>query len=102
ARSHRVASAGPTLAPTRGAVLIPGSAGAIGTALRVGLRAGWSHLRLTDARPIKAPTPNEQAIVADVGDRAAIEKMMQGVSAVVHLTGVGADYSLGGFFRGHV
>ena len=88
--------------PTKDTVLITGAAGAIGTALRVGLRAGWSHLRLTDARPIKDPTPNEQAIVADVGDRAAIEKMMQGVSAVVHLTGVGADYSLEDLFRVNV
>jgi uronate dehydrogenase len=88
--------------PTKDTVLITGAAGAIGTALRIGLRKGWSHLRLTDARPIKDPAPNEEAIVADVGDRAAIEKMMQGVSAVVHLTGVGADYSLEDLFRVNV
>jgi uronate dehydrogenase len=87
---------------TKDTVLITGAAGAIGTALRIGLREGWSHLRLTDARPIKDPAPNEEAIVADVGDRAAIEMMMQGVSAVVHLTGVGADYSLEDLFRVNV
>jgi uronate dehydrogenase len=88
--------------PDNGTVLITGAAGAIGTALRDGLRSGWRHLRLTDARPVKNPTPNEEPIVADVGDRAAIDRMMQGVSAVVHLTGVGADYSLEDLFRVNV
>ena len=43
--------------PATDRVLITGAAGAIGTALRNGLRAQWRHLRLTDARPITDPTP---------------------------------------------
>jgi uronate dehydrogenase len=85
--------------PATDTVLITGAAGAIGTALRTGLRAGWLHLRLTDGRPIPDLAPNEKAIVADIGDRAAIEAMMQGVKAVVHLAGVGGDYSLEDLFR---
>lgn len=85
--------------PANDTVLITGAAGAIGTALRNGLRADWKHLRLTDARPIRDPTPNEEPVVGDVADRAALERMMQGVSAVVHLTGVGGDYSLEDLFR---
>jgi uronate dehydrogenase len=88
--------------PAKDTILITGAAGAIGSALRVGLRGGWRHLRLTDARPIKDPTPNEEPIVADVSDRSMIERMMQGVTAVVHLTGVGADYSLEDLFRVNV
>jgi uronate dehydrogenase len=88
--------------PSKDRVLITGAAGAIGTALRHGLRDGWSRLRLTDARPIKDPAPNEEVVVADVSDRPAIERMMEGVSAVVHLTGVGADYSLEDLFRVNV
>jgi uronate dehydrogenase len=88
--------------PDNDTVLITGAAGAIGTALRDGLRSGWRHLRLTDARPVKNPTPNEEPVIADVGDRAAIDRMMQGVSAVVHLTGVGGDYSLEDLFRVNV
>ena len=80
--------------PTNDRVLITGAAGAIGTALRDGLRADWRHLRLTDNRPIANPTPNEECIIADVADRAAIERMMQGVAAVVYMTGVGGDYTL--------
>jgi uronate dehydrogenase len=38
--------------PMTDRVLITGAAGAIGTALRDGLRAHWRRLRLTDIRPI--------------------------------------------------
>ena len=62
--------------PSTDRVLITGAAGAIGTALRNGLRADWRHLRLTDAKPIANPTPNEECITADIADRAAIERMM--------------------------
>ncbi len=80
--------------PVTDRILITGAAGAIGTALRDGLRDGWRQLRLTDRRPIADPAPNEECIVADISDRAAIEHMMQGVAAVVYMTGVGGDYTL--------
>jgi uronate dehydrogenase len=88
--------------PATDTVLITGAAGAIGTALRTGLQAGWRHLRLTDARPIAQLASNEQAVISDVGDRAALERMMQGVKAVVHLTGVGGEYTLEDLFRVNV
>lgn len=85
--------------PATDRVLITGAAGAIGTALRDGLRANWRHLRLTDMRPVKDPSHNEDAIVADIGDRAALERMMRGVRAVVHLAGVQGNYDLEDLFR---
>jgi uronate dehydrogenase len=88
--------------PATDRVLITGAAGAIGTALRTGLRPAWRHLRLTDIRPIADLTKNEQFIVADVGDRAALERMMQDVKAVVYMTGVGGDYTLEDLFRVNV
>jgi uronate dehydrogenase len=88
--------------PATDRVLITGAAGAIGTALRIGLRPAWRQLRLTDIRPIPDPTSNEECIVADVGDRAALERMMQNVKAVVHMTGVGGDYTLEDLFRVNV
>lgn len=88
--------------PHTDTVLITGAAGAIGTALRNGLRSGWRHLRLTDVRPIANPAPNEECIVADVSDRAACERLTQGVKAVVYLTGVGSDYTLEDLFRVNV
>jgi uronate dehydrogenase len=85
--------------PDADTVLITGAAGAIGTALRTGLRGTWRHLRLTDVRPIRDPAPNEDCDLADVSDRAACERLTQGVKAVVHLTGVGGEYTLEDLFR---
>jgi uronate dehydrogenase len=85
--------------PDKDRVLITGAAGAIGTALRNGLRANWRHLRLTDIRPIQDLTNNEEAIVADISDRAAVEAMMQDVRAVVHLAGVIGSYNLETLFQ---
>jgi uronate dehydrogenase len=85
--------------PATDRVLITGAAGAIGTALRDGLRADWRHLRLTDIRPIQNVTSNEEAIVADVTDRPAIEAMMRDVRAVVHLAGMIRSFDLESLFR---
>jgi uronate dehydrogenase len=85
--------------PVTSRVLITGAAGAIGTAVRDGLRAQWRHLRLTDRRPLQNVTGNEEAIIADIGDRSALEIMMRDVGAVVHLAGVIGDYDLETLFR---
>lgn len=85
--------------PAADTVLITGAAGGIGTALREGLRARWQHLRLTDIRPITGQTANEEFVLADIVDRAAIDRMMQGVKAVVYMTGVGNGASLEDLFR---
>jgi uronate dehydrogenase len=85
--------------PETDRVLITGAAGAIGTALRAGLHATWRRLRLTDIRPIEDPASNEEAIISDIGDRMALERMMQDVRAVVHLAGVIGSYTLEDLFR---
>ena len=85
--------------PETDRVLITGAAGAIGTALRNGLRGTWRHLRLTDVRPLQNVASNEETVVSDIGDRSALERMMQDVSAVVHLAGVMGSYTLEDLFR---
>jgi uronate dehydrogenase len=87
--------------PNADRVLITGAAGAIGTALRAGLRPRWRKLRVTDIRPIADAAANEEAIVADITDRPAIERIMQGVAALVHLAGAG-DGDLEMLFRANV
>jgi len=68
-------------------VLITGAAGAIGSYLRKGLRPLVDELVLTDVRAIE-PEPNERFVPADLADRDAIARAVQGVDAVIHLGAV--------------
>jgi uronate dehydrogenase len=85
--------------PEADRVLITGAAGAIGTALRDGLRASWRHLRLADIHPVRDVTDNEEAMIVDITDRSAVELMMRDVRAVVHLAGVLGNYDLETLFQ---
>ena len=69
-------------------VLITGAAGAIGSALRAGLRGVYPLLRLADIRPLAAPTPREECVTADLCDFTAVASMMDRIDCVVHLGGV--------------
>src|SRR6478735_23014 len=68
-------------------ILITGAAGEIGTVLRAGL-AGHFSLRLLDVRPCANLAAGEEAVVADVGDIAAVTAAGRGIDCVVHLAGV--------------
>jgi uronate dehydrogenase len=69
-------------------ILITGAAGYLGGVLRAGLRDGF-RLRLTDRADLPTPpSPSEEFHKADLGDRDALESMMRGVGAVVHLGGI--------------
>ena len=85
--------------PETDRVLITGAAGAIGSALRTGLRDHWRKLRLTDVKPIADLAGNEEFVAADVTDRTAVEALMRDVKAVVHLAGIVGAYTLEDLFR---
>jgi uronate dehydrogenase len=68
-------------------VLITGAAGAIGSCLREGLRPHVRELVLTDVRELE-PAANERFVHADLADRGAVLRAVQGVDAVVHLGGI--------------
>lgn len=70
-------------------VLLTGAAGRIGTRLREGLRPGLEELRLTDRVELEAtPATPETFVQADLLDRSALEKAIDGVDAVIHLGGL--------------
>ena len=87
------------LDPETDRVLITGAAGAIGTALRAGLRERWRKLRLTDMRLVAGLESHEEFVAADITDRPAVERLMRDVRAVVHLAGAVGSYSLEDLFR---
>ena len=67
-------------------VLLTGASGGIGSCLRPGLRDELEELRLSDRRPPEEPpTGSETFVPAELTDRAAVERAMAGVEAVVHL-----------------
>src|SRR3954467_219902 len=68
-------------------VLITGAAGRIGTALREGLRDEM-ELRLTDIVEPEGLAGSETFVEADLADKAAVDRAVDGVDAVVHLGAV--------------
>lgn len=69
-------------------ILITGAAGAIGSALRAGLRGRYPLLRLSDLRDIAPAAPGEEIAPADLCDPAAVKAAMAGIDCVVHLGGI--------------
>ena len=75
-----------------GRVLLTGAAGRIGTVLRGGLPdRGW-RLRSLDVVPLEDVRPDEEQVVADAADLAAMTDAVQGVDAVVHLAAYVGEY----------
>jgi uronate dehydrogenase len=83
-------------------VLITGAAGLVGSALREHLRPAYRHLLLTDLRGIPDLARNEEAVLADITDRAAMEQMVAGCKALVHLAGLSGSGDLEALFRANV
>lgn len=69
-------------------LLITGAAGRLGRELRRGLAPLARKLRLADVADIKDVQPNEEAVICDLADEAAILQLTQGVDAIVHFGGV--------------
>jgi uronate dehydrogenase len=73
-------------------ILITGAAGQIASELRQRLSPQFS-LRLTDIKPVGALSAREQFVAADLTDIAALEQLMAGAGAVVHLGGIAVEES---------
>ena len=83
-------------------ILITGAAGQIGTTLRAGLAGRHGTLRLLDRRPVEGLRPGEEEIVADLRDRAALTRAVDGVDAVIHLAGAPEPRDFEEMFRANV
>lgn len=66
-------------------VLVTGAAGRIGMALRKGLPSQSWTVRLADLQPLPDLVAGEEFMQADVTDLDAVEKLVDGVDAIVHL-----------------
>jgi uronate dehydrogenase len=77
--------------PIFNTLLITGAAGMLGTELRKGLAPLAKTLRLNDRTEIADLQPNEEAVICDLGDEAAVHAMVEGVDAIVHFGGASRE-----------
>ena len=72
-------------------LLLTGAAGGLGRALRERLKLNCTTLRLSDREDFGAAQTGEEVILADLADAAAVDAMVEGVNAIVHLGGVSVE-----------
>jgi uronate dehydrogenase len=68
-------------------ILITGAAGRIGRTLVKGFGARYGALRLTDILPYEATAPHEEFMQADLTSRRDVQRVCDGIDAIIHLAG---------------
>ena len=72
-------------------LLLTGAAGNLGAQLRSALGAWADVVRVSDIAPLSASASHEEAMSVDLADRAAVDALLEGVDAIVHLGGISID-----------
>ena len=72
-------------------LLLTGAAGGLGKVLRQSLKPYARTLRLSDVAPMDPDGPGEEVVPCDLGDKAAVDRLVRGCEAVVHLGGVSVE-----------
>jgi uronate dehydrogenase len=72
-------------------LLITGAAGALGRAMRSRLASTAEILRLSDISDLGSAAANEELVQCDLGDAAAVHKLVEGCDAILHLGGISVE-----------
>ncbi|MBV8271471.1 MAG: NAD(P)-dependent oxidoreductase [Cupriavidus sp.] len=72
-------------------LLLTGAVGNLGRQLRGALAAWAEVVRVSDIAPLGQLAEHEEGIVADLADRDAVYRMLEGVDAVIHLGGISVE-----------
>jgi len=83
-------------------LLLTGAAGGLGKALRERLKANCATLRLSDRVGLGDAGKQEEIVLADLADAAAVDAMVQGVDAIVHLGGVSVEGPFGPILQANI
>jgi uronate dehydrogenase len=83
--------ANPESALSLGRLLLTGAAGGLGRALRPRLRKRCSLLRVSDIAAMDPAGEGEEVVKAPLEDRAAVDALLAGIDAVVHLGGISTE-----------
>jgi len=73
-------------------ILLTGAAGALGRQLRPRLHSHCEVLRLSDIDNLGHAASGEEVFNAELQDRPAVLKLLEGVDAVVHLGGISTEH----------
>lgn len=72
-------------------MLLTGAGGGLGKVLRQGLRPFAKTLRVSDLAEMAPAQPGEQTVRCDLADKAAVDALVQGCDAIVHLGGISVE-----------
>jgi uronate dehydrogenase len=72
-------------------LLLTGAAGSLGKALRQRLKSNCKVLRLSDRNDFGRAGDAEEVVLADLADASAVDAMVAGVDAIIHLGGVSVE-----------
>jgi uronate dehydrogenase len=72
-------------------LLLTGAAGGLGRVLRETLKPFTRTLRLSDKAALAPATANEEVIECDLADKQAVDALVRGCDAIVHLGGVSVE-----------
>ena len=72
-------------------LLLTGAAGALGRVMRQHLKAHCATLRLSDIADLGVAGANEELARCDLADAKAVDELLAGVDAVVHMGGVSVE-----------
>jgi uronate dehydrogenase len=72
-------------------ILLTGAAGNLGRELRPRLKRYCDRLRLSDRADLGTVADGEELVQADLADKAAVHRLLDGVDVVVHMGGVSTE-----------
>ena len=74
-------------------LLLTGAAGKLGRHLRTSLRPYAQKIRLSDIAAMDVAGPGEEIEPCQLADKQAVDKLVQGCDAIVHMGGLATDYA---------
>jgi uronate dehydrogenase len=72
-------------------LLVTGAAGGLGRVLRRRLQPVATTLRLSDIAEMAPAERHEEVVPCDLADKAAVDRLVQGCDAIVHLGGISVE-----------
>lgn len=83
-------------------LLLTGAAGGLGQVLREPLQALCDVLRLSDRAAFGDAAAGQEIALADLADASAVDAMVQGVDAIIHLGGVSVEGPFGPILQANI